>query len=88
MYHAGAQSGERLLESVDTKAAGVGSTEQIGSIEAFLLLLKINWGIGMMSMPFFIYKAGLWLGTGFFVLTMALTVVNNKMPKPALNPTS
>eukprot|EP00656_Telonema_subtile_P013903 TRINITY_DN17069_c0_g1_i1.p1 TRINITY_DN17069_c0_g1~~TRINITY_DN17069_c0_g1_i1.p1 ORF type:complete len:114 (-),score=26.06 TRINITY_DN17069_c0_g1_i1:46-387(-) len=43
---------------------------------AFLLLLKINWGIGMMAMPYYIHKAGLWLGIAFFVCTMILTVIS------------
>eukprot|EP00656_Telonema_subtile_P013904 TRINITY_DN17069_c0_g1_i2.p1 TRINITY_DN17069_c0_g1~~TRINITY_DN17069_c0_g1_i2.p1 ORF type:complete len:455 (-),score=105.03 TRINITY_DN17069_c0_g1_i2:37-1401(-) len=62
----------------------VGGAHQVdGAVEptltqfsAFLLLLKINWGIGMMAMPYYIHKAGLWLGIAFFVCTMILTVIS------------
>lgn len=38
------------------------SAAPLSQWSAFLLLLKINWGIGMMAMPYYILKAGLWLG--------------------------
>ena len=37
-------------------------------------ILKTQWGIGMMAMPFMIQQAGLLAGVLQFVLAMALTV--------------
>lgn len=69
--HAGCGEGRAVL------ARGMLSTEEgsptLSAFGAFLNLAKINWGVGMMSMPFYLYSAGLWVGLAFFFLTMVLT---------------
>ena len=42
-------------------------------LECFLTLMKINWGIGMMSMPYYVSLLGASTGVGFFVFTMVIT---------------
>eukprot|EP00927_Polykrikos_kofoidii_P009550 TRINITY_DN13988_c0_g2_i1.p1 TRINITY_DN13988_c0_g2~~TRINITY_DN13988_c0_g2_i1.p1 ORF type:complete len:420 (+),score=39.59 TRINITY_DN13988_c0_g2_i1:141-1400(+) len=48
------------------------ATKQVSSFGAFVILVKINWGIGMISMPFFLHSAGLWSGIFFFCTAMGL----------------
>ena len=42
----------------------------------FCSLVKANWGIGMMAMPYYLHKAGLMCGLLFFVFTMSLTFLS------------
>ena len=42
-------------------------------LECGLALLKINWGIGMMAMAYYISLLGAPCGVGFFVFTMLIT---------------
>ena len=35
---------------------------------------KVNWGIGMIAMPFYLHSAGLVMGLFFFVLSMLLAL--------------
>ena len=44
----------------------------LNSAGAALLLTKINWGIGMIAMPFYLHSAGLGAGVIFFLLSMLL----------------
>lgn len=45
----------------------------LSTLGAFLLITKINWGIGMIAMPYYIHAAGLWSGVVFFIVTMLLS---------------
>ena len=42
-------------------------------LECGLALLKINWGIGMMAMAYYISLLGAPCGVAFFVFTMLIT---------------
>ena len=45
------------------------------AVAAGLTLVKVNWGIGQMAMPYYLEKAGVWSGIAFFLLSMGLTYV-------------
>eukprot|EP00435_Cladocopium_sp_Y103_P009954 s2389_g2.t1 len=44
----------------------------LGPLGAAVLIAKVNWGIGMIAMPFYLHAAGLEAGLLFFVLSMLL----------------
>lgn len=44
----------------------------LGPLGAAVLIAKVNWGIGMIAMPFYLHTAGLEAGLLFFVLSMLL----------------
>eukprot|EP00466_Bigelowiella_natans_P017727 jgi/Bigna1/141252/aug1.61_g15960 len=46
--------------------------KQMGTFAAIFFVLKSNWGIGMMAMPFMLKSAGVVAGLGIFVLSMAM----------------
>lgn len=48
----------------------------VSRVGAFATLFKINWGIGMMSMPYYISLLGAPGGVAFFALTMVLTYLS------------
>lgn len=54
----------------------VGQRGSLSTFGAFINLTKINWGVGMMSMPYMLSEAGLLTGVLFFVITMVLTCVS------------
>ena len=55
---------------------GDGRDVKAGLFSAGASLFKVNWGIGMMAMPYYLYKAGIVAGLIFFVLTMGLTYLS------------
>eukprot|EP00928_Gymnodinium_smaydae_P061346 TRINITY_DN45443_c0_g1_i1.p1 TRINITY_DN45443_c0_g1~~TRINITY_DN45443_c0_g1_i1.p1 ORF type:complete len:423 (+),score=41.13 TRINITY_DN45443_c0_g1_i1:72-1340(+) len=44
----------------------------LSTFGAFVLLTKINWGIGMVAMPYYLHSAGLWCGIVFFTMSVVL----------------
>eukprot|EP00438_Fugacium_kawagutii_P020899 Skav211790 [mRNA] locus=scaffold305:207263:218185:+ [translate_table: standard] len=46
----------------------------LGTFGAAVLIAKVNWGIGMIAMPFYLHSAGLGAGLLFFVLSMFLAL--------------
>lgn len=59
--HEGSGTPEKLEDPL-VEAPLHSQDASLSRVSAFLLLLKINWGIGMMAMPYYILKAGLTLG--------------------------
>lgn len=45
----------------------------LSAFGAFFILTKVNWGIGMVAMPYYMHCAGLWCGLAFFPITMLLS---------------
>ena len=45
---------------------------RLKTLSAAVMLTKVNWGIGMIAMPFYLHSAGLGGGLSFFVLSMIL----------------
>jgi len=50
--------------------------EGISAFVACSALIKVNWGIGMMAMPYYLHKAGVQAGVAFFIFTMGLTYLS------------
>jgi vesicular inhibitory amino acid transporter len=74
---------------MDSKAADVFGAASLGdqpnyscrtngqhSFLSGMALFKVNWGVGMMAMPYFLYKAGLVAGVSFFIASMCLTFLS------------
>eukprot|EP00931_Biecheleriopsis_adriatica_P115661 TRINITY_DN91430_c0_g1_i1.p1 TRINITY_DN91430_c0_g1~~TRINITY_DN91430_c0_g1_i1.p1 ORF type:complete len:418 (+),score=60.88 TRINITY_DN91430_c0_g1_i1:29-1282(+) len=59
-------------ELLGLSAGAVAPKGELSTFGAFLILTKINWGIGMVAMPFYLHTAGLWFGLSFFVVSMVL----------------
>lgn len=65
LVHSGGVSGSGVQEPARPRG-------HLGGFGAFVMLAKINWGIGMQAMPYFLHCAGFWTGVVFFILTMVL----------------
>eukprot|EP00929_Paragymnodinium_shiwhaense_P055792 TRINITY_DN27928_c0_g1_i2.p1 TRINITY_DN27928_c0_g1~~TRINITY_DN27928_c0_g1_i2.p1 ORF type:complete len:372 (+),score=37.22 TRINITY_DN27928_c0_g1_i2:113-1228(+) len=64
----GSQGSGRMSSSARECQRPTGLT----SFGIFVQLIKINWGIGMMAMPFYLYSSGLVMGSIFFACSMML----------------
>ena len=47
-------------------------SRKISAFSASMLIIKVNWGIGMIAMPFYLHSAGLFAGLLFFIISMLL----------------
>ena len=57
-------------------SAPAGSCASRERVVCFVALLKINWGIGMMAMGYYIQLLGPLCGVAFFAFTMVITYVS------------
>eukprot|EP00039_Didymoeca_costata_P025643 m.14035 g.14035 ORF g.14035 m.14035 type:complete len:464 (+) comp4972_c0_seq1:256-1647(+) len=74
---------ENLLEN-DGSPADATKTQGISRLQAAFNIIKCNWGVGMMAMPYMLDKSGTITGVIMFVISMALTqfsIVNILMTK-------
>ena len=62
-----------LLPRRDSATAAGGGAEGQSALAAAFTLIKCNWGIGMMAMPYMLDQAGTVTGVIIFVVSMALT---------------
>ena len=51
---------------------GIGPGSGLSTLGAALVLTKVNWGIGMIAMPFYLHSAGPGAGVIFFLVSMLL----------------
>jgi len=71
-------SGDRSTEetfgdlSPSSRGSSLGGSPRMAFLAAVVVLLKTNWGIGMMAMPYMIKSAGLVAGILLFVVSMIM----------------
>ena len=68
-----ASSIERGATETDYREGAEPAVPQISMLSGAMTLLKCNWGIGMMTMPYMVQQGGLAGGIVLFSLSMALT---------------